>query len=174
MSEDQKNEEYSALDIEFLLAAAVALWGNDIVSKEEYNFFIEKLKKTKPLSSKVFDVGFADRGDLTLMAKEYTVWLFDTIQSLKNALLEDVDEETARSITVNGLVEMHRSKPENSKEKLIDFIESMKTHQVEFGKSELAIIKKIEETYDNESRSGCGCIMLIAISFIIIYFVREF
>lgn len=148
---------YNAKDLEFMIAATVALWGDGTVSKEESNFFLEQLKSLD-IENDLFDIGYADREDLELMAKEYILWLFETIQLLKEKLLESKSEADSRKQTLAELLDLYRKKPNSSEVALLRFIKSMESFGCRFDSKEKAMLEEIEENY---RAVGNGCLVML-------------
>ena len=161
-------EGYNAKDIEFMIAATVALWGDGTVSEQESNFFFEQLKSLD-IENDLFDIGYADREDLELMAKEYILWLFETIELFKAKLLESKSEADSRKQTFNELVDLYRSTPNSSKEDLLKFIKSMESSGCTFDSKEKAMLEEIEENY-SASETGCAVMLLIPLGIITLIF----
>ena len=161
-------KECGAKDIAFMLAATVALWGDGTVSKKEYGFFVEQLKLLD-IENDLFNVGYADPGDKDLMAKEYILWLFETIDLLKGNLLESRSEADARKQTLSELVDLYQNMPTSSQEELLRFIKSMKSFGCEFDGEEEAMLDEIRNNY-SAVETGCAMMLLIPLGIILMIF----
>ena len=88
------NEEtkFTTLDTLFLIGGCISLWGDDNLSEEEVRIFNSKLSEID--FNKEFEItnpGFRDRRDSDLCKKEYLLWIFDTISSLKLNISKNSD-----------------------------------------------------------------------------------
>ena len=76
-------------DIDFLMGATLALWGDGALSKNEFALFYERLKSKNFEDSSSKGIIHRDLRDNDLTRKEYLLWVFDTVNLLK----DKVDQE---------------------------------------------------------------------------------
>lgn len=80
----KEEEKFTTIDTLFLIGGCFALWADENLSEQEIEIFNNKLDEinfNKKL--KITNPGFEDRRDHDLCKKEYLLWIFDTISTLK-------------------------------------------------------------------------------------------
>lgn len=82
-------DSLTLVDIDFLMGATLALWGDGALSQNEFVLFYQRLKSKKFEGSISKGIIHRDLRDNDLTRKEYLLWVFDTVNLLKDKVDQD-------------------------------------------------------------------------------------